>query len=59
MHAGGEAFSYIPCLNNDAQWIEALADISLGHMQAWDLSAPDENALAASRDRALAHGAKL
>jgi ferrochelatase len=58
LHAGGESFSYIPCLNNHAQWIEALADISLGHMQGWDLSAPDEQALAASRARALAHGAK-
>jgi ferrochelatase len=58
LHAGGESFSYIPCLNNNAQWIEALADISLDHMQGWDLSAPDEAALAASRARALAHGAK-
>jgi len=58
LHAGGESFSYIPCLNNHAQWIEALADISLGHMQGWDLSAPDQKALAASRARALAHGAK-
>ena len=58
LHAGGESFSYIPCLNNHAQWIEALADISLGHMQGWDLSAPDEKALTASRARALAHGAK-
>jgi len=59
LHAGGESFSYIPCLNNHAQWIEALADISLGQMQGWDLSAPDEAALAASRARALAHGARI
>jgi protoporphyrin/coproporphyrin ferrochelatase len=58
LHAGGESFSYISCLNNHAQWIEALTDISLGHMQGWDLSAPDEKALAASRERALASGAK-
>jgi ferrochelatase len=58
LHAGGESFSYIPCLNNHAQWIEALSDISLDHMQAWDLSAPDTKALAASRERALAHGSK-
>jgi ferrochelatase len=58
LHAGGESFSYIPCLNNHAQWIEALADISLSHMQAWDLSAPDENTLATIQARALAHGAK-
>jgi len=58
LHAGGESFSYIPCLNNNALWIEALADISLGHMQAWDLKAPDPASLVASRQRAMAHGAK-
>jgi ferrochelatase len=58
LHAGGKSFNYIPCLNNHAQWIDALADISLDHMQAWDLSAQDAMALAASRERALAHGAK-
>jgi ferrochelatase len=58
LHAGGESFSYIPCLNNHAQWIDALADISLDHMQAWDLSAPNAKSLDASRERALAHGAK-
>jgi ferrochelatase len=59
LHAGGESFNYIPCLNNHAQWIEALADISLGHMQGWDLSAPDAAALEASRARALAAGSKV
>ena len=58
LHAGGESFKYISCLNNHVQWIEALADISLGHMQGWALSASDEAALSASRARALAHGAK-
>jgi ferrochelatase len=57
-HAGGESFSYISCLNNHAQWIEALTDISLGHMQGWNLAGPDAAALASSRARALAHGAK-
>jgi len=59
LHAGGESFRYIPCLNNHAQWIEALADISLGHMQGWDLSAPDAAALEAGRARALAAGSKV
>ena len=57
-HAGGESFRYIACLNQHPAWIEALAAISLDHMQGWDLSAPDETSLAASRERALAHGAK-
>ena len=58
LHAGGEKFSYIPCLNNHPAWIEALADIGLSHLQGWDLTAPDPSALATSRARALAHGAK-
>jgi len=28
LHAGGEAFRYIPCLNEMPEWIEALASIS-------------------------------
>jgi ferrochelatase len=58
IHAGGESFNYIPCLNNSAAWIEALADISLDHMQGWNLSEPDAATLAASRARALAHGSQ-
>lgn len=58
VHAGGESFRYIPCLNNNALWIEALTDISLDHMQGWSLAAPDAAALAASRERALSHGSK-
>jgi ferrochelatase len=58
IHAGGESFNYIPCLNNSAAWIEALADISLDHMQGWNLSEPDAATLAASRERALAHGSQ-
>jgi len=58
IHAGGESFSYVPCLNNHPVWIEALAAISLDHMQGWQLTAPDPKALAESRARALAHGAK-
>jgi ferrochelatase len=58
LHAGGESFRYIPCLNNNAAWIDALTDISLDHMQGWSLAAPDASALAASRERALAHGSK-
>jgi ferrochelatase len=57
-HAGGESFNYIPCLNKHPVWIQALMDISLDHMQGWNLSAPDAATLAASRARALAHGAK-
>ena len=58
VHAGGERFGYIPCLNDSTEWIQALADISSRHLQGWDtLTAPDAQALQASRDRALAMGA--
>jgi len=32
LHAGGETFHYLPCLNERADWIEALADICLAHL---------------------------
>ena len=59
LHAGGEKFSYIACLNDSPVWITALAKISAQHMLGWDtLGAPDAAALAVSRAHALALGAK-
>ncbi len=57
VHAGGESFQYIPCLNDSTQWISALADLAERHVQGWDTSAPDAAAAQASRERALAAGA--
>lgn len=61
---GGERYGYIPCLNDDATWIEALGDISLQHLAGWNtLKGNDEavrgeqEALAASAARARALGA--
>ena len=34
-HAGGESFTYIPCLNDDAAHIEALAGIVRRNLQGW------------------------
>ena len=57
--AGGKEFNYIPCLNDSPEWITALCDISLQHLCGWPTqAAPDAQALAASRDAALALGAK-
>jgi ferrochelatase len=59
LHAGGQAFHYIPCLNDDPAWISALADITQQHLQGWPTRTPqDAAALAASRAAALALGAK-
>jgi protoporphyrin/coproporphyrin ferrochelatase len=32
LHAGGESFHYLPCLNERADWIAALADICLARL---------------------------
>ena len=59
LHAGGEKFSYIPCLNDSPTWITALAQISARHLAGWPTQALlDVEALAASRAAALALGAK-
>ena len=59
LHAGGEKFSYIPCLNDSPAWIAALASITSQHLSGWQtLAAPDMDALAASKAAALALGAK-
>jgi ferrochelatase len=58
LHAGGEVFHYIPCLNDDALWISALGDLAQQHLAGWPtLAAPDAQALASSRAEALALGA--
>lgn len=54
--AGGREFRYVPCLNDDAAWIQALADLAQRHLQGWPTEvAPATDA--ASRERALALGA--
>ncbi len=59
LHAGGEKFSYIACLNDSPAWISALAGISAQHLAGWPTqAAPDAQALAASKTAALALGAK-
>jgi len=35
LHSGGQAFHYIPCLNDDPVWIEALAGIAQRHLAGW------------------------
>ena len=59
LHAGGKEFQYIPCLNDQPEWISALCSVSLQHMGGWDTQRPVNTAeLAAARARALALGAK-
>ena len=56
--AGGKQFHYIPCLNDDGDWIGALAFLAERHLAGWPTTEPlDRAALAQSRARALAAGA--
>ena len=58
LEAGGKEFNYIECLNDSAQWLAALSDLSLQHMGGWDTAtAADPESLANSRVRAMALGA--
>ena len=56
--AGGKEFHYIACLNDEPEWIAALADIAEQHLQGWETRrAADPALLAMQRARALAAGA--
>jgi len=56
MHAGGEQFHYIPCLNDNPAWIEAMHAIASMHLAGWSLGAPDVSALATGRTEAISRG---
>jgi ferrochelatase len=58
LHAGGEVFHYIPCLNDSETWIQGLHGLSKEHMGGWSLQGPTASSLAISREQALSLGAK-
>ena len=48
--AGGKAFRYIPCLNQNDDWIAALAGVAERHLNGWPLvTASDANAAARAK----------
>lgn len=56
--AGGQRFSYIPCLNDRPTHVRALATIAEQHLQGWPTQdAPDADALKRRREAAVAAGA--
>lgn len=56
--AGGVEFNYLPCLNDQHEWLLALTGIAIRHLQGWDCTTdPDPSDQAAQRDRARALGA--
>jgi protoporphyrin/coproporphyrin ferrochelatase len=55
--AGGQTFSYVPCLNDSAAWIEALTALTERHLSGWNThAAADAAQLQDTRSRALAMG---
>ena len=60
LEAGGKRFAYIPCLNDDAAHIAALADLVARHTQGWPETAADWNSATAEMASAeTAQRAKL
>ncbi|MCX7139782.1 MAG: ferrochelatase [Proteobacteria bacterium] len=57
LNSGGKEFHSIACLNESDTWIEALAQITLTHLQGWETAGPVQGALQQSRQRAIALGA--
>ena len=58
LHSGGKQFSYIPCLNENQPWIEALTTLSLNHLGNWlSIAPPDAASLARQASRARELGA--
>ena len=49
---GGKDYRYIPCLNSNPRWIEALADIAHQHLQGWSLGVESEAELIKRSERA-------
>jgi len=59
LHAGGKEFHYIPCLNDDPEWITALCKITETHLSGWPtLERQDPVERELSRKAALELGAK-
>ncbi|MFM6986060.1 MAG: ferrochelatase [Hydrogenophaga sp.] len=59
LHAGGETFEYIECLNDSPDWLRALTHLAEQHLSGWPTQkADDPMALQASRERALTLGAR-
>ncbi|MES2771753.1 MAG: ferrochelatase [Pseudomonadota bacterium] len=63
MQAGGQEYHYIPCLNERDDWINALSQLAIKHLQGWPTqsdgieSADDARNRALSAERAKALGA--
>ena len=60
LHAGGGEFHYVTCLNDRPDWIAALAELAIRHLQGWETRpAGDPAALRQQAERARRLGAAL
>ena len=58
LRSGGKEFNYIPCLNDQPEWITALCSVVQQHTGGWATQEPIDTAkLEQSRARATAMGA--
>ena len=57
LHSGGREFHYIPCLNDDPAWIDALERLALRHLQGWPLNLEAHEELQRRAAAARARGA--
>ncbi len=56
---GGKDYRYIPCLNSNPKWIDALRDVAYQHLLGWTLEVESEDVLTQRAKRAdLADKAK-
>ena len=55
---GGKEYRYIPCLNDETDWIAALGDITVRHLGGWETQGTaDPKDLGAQKERAMKLGA--
>jgi ferrochelatase len=52
IHAGGQEYNYIACLNDAQPWVSGLTQIAMEHLGSWPLSAESAESLALSQKRA-------
>ncbi len=58
LHAGGTSFHYLPCLNDQHEWLAALSTVAIQHLQGWPTAPSNDTAtLDGQRERALLAGA--
>ncbi len=59
LSAGGQAFHYIPCLNDSAPWLRTLTSLCEQHLAGWPTQPAPPEAATQTRQRALSLGAKV